>query len=151
MAPEHPYRESRFWWLYVACSSENELSKSKSVRGSKCVSKCTLRLWDEVCNYHRENKIYDHILRVGLPILKVHAVESKQPRTTRFARGAWPRPLAQTKQVVRECLVLSHGSLDITISVSFGDGLTLIVSLFSFSNSKFNLDKLFLSIQTNWH
>lgn len=41
---------------------------------------CILGLCDEVCIYHRENEIYDHVLKVGLPILKVPPVESKQPR-----------------------------------------------------------------------
>jgi len=40
---------------------------------------CILCLGDEVCIYHRENDFYDHVLKIGLPILKVRPVESKQP------------------------------------------------------------------------
>ncbi len=46
---------------------------------------CVLGLCDEVCIYHRENDIYDRVLKVGLRILKVQPVESKQPRPHRYA------------------------------------------------------------------
>jgi|GEM_PF-4839375 len=56
------------------------LGERKTVRRGKSLRNCILGLCDEFCIYHREKDIYDHLLKVGLPILKVQPVESKQPR-----------------------------------------------------------------------
>lgn len=41
---------------------------------------CVLCFGDEVCSYHRDGEFFDHATLVGLRILKVHSVESRQPR-----------------------------------------------------------------------
>ena len=74
------------------------LGERKTERRGKSLRDCILGLCDEVCIYHRENDIYDHVLKVGLRILKVQPVESKQPRTTCFARSAGQAPLLTNTQ-----------------------------------------------------
>ena len=64
------------------------LGERKTERRSKRLRECILGLCDEVCIYHRENEIYDHVLKVGLRILKVQPVESKQPPPAMLLREA---------------------------------------------------------------
>lgn len=67
-----------------APKSEGRLGESKSERWCKCLRNCVLCLCDEVCIYHRDGEFYDHTIEIGLHILKVRPVESKQPRLHRF-------------------------------------------------------------------
>ncbi len=69
-------------------AQRTNLGESRSERRSKCLRDCVLCFGDEVCIYHRGNSIYDHMPKVGLPILKVRPVESRQPPpATLFAKG----------------------------------------------------------------
>ena len=60
------------------------LGERKTERRGESLRDRVLGLCDEGCIYHRENEIYDHVLKVGLRILKVQPVESKQPRIGKF-------------------------------------------------------------------
>lgn len=76
-----PYREKEIRW-------PARLGAGESKRRSKRLRECGLGFGDEVCRYHREKEFYDLILKVGLHILKVHPVESKQPRPHRYLSNA---------------------------------------------------------------
>ena len=58
------------------------LGESRSERRSKRLRDCVLCFGDEVCSYHRDGEFYDHTIKIGLPILKVRPVESRQPPPT---------------------------------------------------------------------
>ena len=74
----------RFFIENQESDGDSQLSECESERRSKRLREYILCLGDEVCIYHREKDIYDHLLKVGLPILKVQPVESKQPHFGKF-------------------------------------------------------------------
>lgn len=138
MAPGISYRKLETRWL-------TRLSASESKRWGKRLRECNLGFGDEICIYHRDGEICDHAIQVGLHILKVHSVKSKQPRTTCFARvRGMPPPLATYE--VRDRLGF-HRSFHLSFCLSFADVGAFIIGLLTFSHSKFQLDKLLLSIQ----
>ncbi len=56
------------------------LGESGSERRSKRLRECVLGFGDEICIYHRDGEFCDHAIEIGLHILKVRPVESRQPR-----------------------------------------------------------------------
>ena len=132
MAPEIPYRECGVRWLRTI------LGESRSERRSKSLRDCVLCFGDEVCIYHRDGEFYDHIIKVGLPILKVRPVESRQPRSRRSEECS-----------EREALVIFHFALDATIAFATADVSSFVELLFSFADGKFKLHESPLNIQTN--
>lgn len=108
---------------------------------------CPLCFGDEVCSYHRGNEFNDRIPKVGLPILKVRPVESRQPRTVYFAKTLGRSPFC--KQTLRDCLVVFHLSADTAITLALPDIGPLIVLLFSLAYGKLQLYESPLNIQTN--
>ncbi len=103
---------------------------------------CILGLCDEVCIYHRENDIYDRVLKVGLRILKVQPVESKQPRLHYVSHNVGA--------IVEYLFLSSHGPLDSTFGLARADIGPAVIFFLSLANRKLKLHKLLLSIQPNW-
>lgn len=65
------------------------LGERKTERRGKSLRDCILGLCDEVCIYHLRTIFTTSVLKVGLRILKVQPVESKQPRLQRFQKVWW--------------------------------------------------------------
>jgi len=96
-----------------------------------------LCLCDEVCRYHREGKICDITLIIGLRIFKVHPVESRQPHNNRNLFGS---------DLLCRCLVCSHRARHFSFSFAFLGCGAFIVFLFSFRQSKLDLHEVLFSI-----
>lgn len=63
--------------------TQAKLGESGSERRRQRLRNCVLCFGDEICRYHRDDRICDRIIKVGLRSVKVPAVESRQPHDHR--------------------------------------------------------------------